>query len=169
MTDNKAIMKEICLRIIDESELERTPRFINRITFFYDYVINTCLEDKPELVMACIDEICEFEKKWYESNLHSLSLFEDCSIINCVSLFSVISYQLALDKFNGNEYQLINVFLENLFNGFFEAVREQANFAEMLTEEISDIGLNFLYASGHSNTMSLALYNYLMKVDTRGE
>lgn len=168
MSDNKAMMREICLRIVDENELKRNPKFIDRITFFYDDTISTCLEHKPEIVMVYIDEICKFEKKWYDSNVRNLSLLGDYSIVNCISLFLVISYQLAIDKFDGCEYQFVNVFLASLFNGFSEAVSEQSNWRETVIEELSDTELNFLYACGRSNTMSLALYNHMMKFD-RGE
>ena len=169
MIDNKEIIKEICLRIVGENELKTNPKLINRITFFYNHVISVCLEDTPEIVLTCINEICNFEIKWYDSNVHNLSLFDDYSVVNCISLFSVISRQLALDKFDKSEYPYISVFLENLFDGFCEVIRERHEFGEMFSEVISEIGINFSYASGHSNIMSLTLYNNMMRPDKRGE
>lgn len=169
MIDNKVIIKEICLRIVGENELEINPKIMNRIAFFYEHVISACLEDMPGLVLACIDEICDFEKKWYGNNVLNLSLFEEYSIVNGVSLFLAISHQLAMDKFYGTEYQLMSVFLENLFNGFAEAVRENSDLDGVFIEEISDIRINLSYASGHSNIMSLALYNNMMKANNGGE
>ena len=81
----------------------------------------------------------------------------------------MISRQLALDKFDKSEYPYISVFLENLFDGFCEVIRERHEFGEMFSEVISEIGINFSYASGHSNIMSLTLYNNMMRPDKRGE
>lgn len=165
MINNEVIMKEISHRIVDENQLKEHPKFIDRLNFFYNYIIDGCLEDKPEYIRACIDEICEFESKWYNDNLYCLRLFEDTSILNCLSLFWIISYQLVRDKINGREYQFINIFLESLFNGFSESISKQY----YLIEEISDIGLNFSYACGYSNIMSLTLYNHMVNLNKGGE
>lgn len=165
MINNEVIMKEISHRIVDENQLREHPRLLNRLDFFYNYIIDGCLEDKPEYIRECIDEICEFESKWYSDNIHGLHLFEDTSILNCLSLFRIISYQLARDKINGREYQFINVFLESLFNGFSEAISKQY----YLIEDLSDIGLNFSYACGYSDIMSLPLYNYMVNFNEGGE
>lgn len=168
MIDTKSLMKEISLQIINEKELNSNPTFVDRIIFFYDYSIRACLEYKPEIVTTVINEICAFEKKWYTSNIRNLSLLEDYSVVNCISLFSAISYQLAKDKFDGCKYHFINIFLENLFKGFLEVASEKPDFIEMFKEEFSDIELNFLYACGHSNVMGLTLYTSMMKNDKKG-
>lgn len=144
-----------------EADEEIESLYMERLTFLYAIPITSLMysEDGEQLLLVFMEEAKKFEKRYLNKSLLYIEDFTDPTVDNILSIFSLISNQLAVSRVLNTPFPLLSYLLSECYNGFLDEV----NVAEKIEEFdliVSETVLDFNYASCVSEDKSLRLMKY---------
>lgn len=158
----KDILADIAHYVLTTEYSSLEHEYMYRLSFFYSLPLKSLLEmDCDERKCILIDEIKRFEKKEIKSSLIYLDDFGQMTPEIALQVFSILSNQLARNRVQGNLFQHLSYFTEELYIGFImsNSISESdKRNNEML---ISEILLDFDFASCESDNTSFRLLHHI--------
>lgn len=154
-------LQDISNYVLDSNE-EILSLYIERITFLYAIPITSLMynkEDGEQLLFDFLQEAKIFEKRYIKKSLLYLEDFTDLTGDNVLSIFSMVSNQLAVSRLLKTPFPILSYLLSECYNGFLDEI----NITEKIDEFdfiVSETILDFNYASCLSEEKSLRLIKY---------
>lgn len=158
MSDNYQTRIDLIRNKVNYSQYGISNKFVDsRFEILYINILEEAL-DNPDVfdVDKLTNEIIELEKLVLPSTKVDCEQFEKITYDEIVSIFSDISYTLAVQKVRGNELATISLLLSDVYEGLVPIISQTGR-----NSLIGDTRLDFEYANGESRYISLRLKRYM--------
>ncbi len=128
-----------------------------RLRTMYERVLQSA---KPEDIDAVVTDIVEYENESSLSTLKKLNKYLNLTVETTLSDYSRASMYFALNRAETGRKHPVAAYLIETFNSFVDENEQEIKALDELLL-VSDILLDFNYASGNSDVMSLRVKNIL--------
>lgn len=151
------VLSTIIFEVMGTETNNEIERYTERINLLYKIPLISLLEhaDNPTQINIFISEAISYEKKYIRTSLKYLDICQDVNMPNMIQIFSIISYQLAISRWEGIPFSTIASFMHEYFTGFFEDEFLAPDKFSDIISDLSDIKLDFDYARFATDAMSL--------------
>lgn len=165
MKEYSKIMKDICALVLKDTAVssKEEENYSDRIRFFYGLILEELAENEldDEHILEVVSEIIAVERYALWFSLRYLNAFQNVDAERILLNFSLLSQNMARFSLQ-NDCQLIAGYLLREYN---ELIEDTTVIPEAVAKEkryiISETLLDFNYAIGHNDIMSLRLKRYL--------
>lgn len=161
----KDILEDISHYVLTAEYSSLESKYMLRLLFLYSLPLKNLLEINGDMRQCIfVDEVKRFEKKEIKSTLLYLDDFEQITPEIALQVFSILSNQLARNRIQGNLFQYLAYFAEELYIGLitgnFISERGKKNNELLISETL----LDFDFASCKSDNTSFRLLHYIYTV-----
>ena len=152
------ILMDISHYVLNKGQSSLEDVYMHRLTFLYSISIKNLLEMNNNMRLNFfVDEVKRFEKEEIKFTLLYLDDFEQIEEETVFQIFSIVSNQLARKRIQGNLYQHLAYFTEELYIGFITGNLISESGKKNKEILISETILDFDFASCKSDNTSFRL------------
>lgn len=156
------ILEDISQYALTTEYISLVDEYMFRLSFLYSLPLKNLLEINCDVRQHIfVDEVKRFEKKEIKSTLLYLDDFRQITPEIALQVFSILSSQLARNRIQGNLFQYLAYFTEELYIGFITGSSISESDKRKNEILISETLLDFDFASCKSDNISLRLLHYI--------
>lgn len=146
-------LEEFALEIFSKEDFSRIkPRF----EILYRVLFETITQTEQETVRY---EVAEFEKECAENTLIESERYQVPSYELVLDMYSELAYNLALKRFKNKNIFVCARYLDEIFSSLLSSGLIPQKLLDEKRVLISESGIDFQYAAGKTENMSLRLYH----------
>lgn len=157
--DVLATMTENILYDENDRKVSYREQYHERIVLLYMIPVMSIMDsdNNKNLIESFIAEVIEFERSHLEISIKNINDYSEMTPENLIRFFSVLSSQLALCRLQGKMYPCMSYLMHEYYESVINEGVSDKHFHEDISEWLSEIRMDFIYACGLSDNMSLRL------------